>query len=156
VRGANGLTGEFGHIPMPFTDASDFSLVSCVCGQKGCIDKSINGAALARLYTHRTTEVADAVKIAALAANGDHSALAVLDEYYTQVAKAMAMVIHIYDPHVIAVSGGLNALPGLYEQVPKRWGQFCMIKNPKTKFLPAKHGAVSGLRGAAWLGRSQG
>ena len=44
-------------------------------------------------------------------------------------------------------------MTALYYKVPKRWGKYALIPNPKTLFVPAKHGALSGLRGAAWLGK---
>ncbi|MDX2028088.1 MAG: ROK family protein, partial [Alphaproteobacteria bacterium] len=47
IEGVNGLTGEVGHLPLPFREDSDGPVVSCACGQKGCIDKSISGLALA-------------------------------------------------------------------------------------------------------------
>ncbi|HEU0117971.1 MAG TPA: ROK family protein [Alphaproteobacteria bacterium] len=154
VQGANGLTGEFGQLPLPFREASDGPLVDCPCGQKGCINKTISGSGLARLYQSMTGKEADAEKISAAARTKDADALRVLDQFYTTVAKAMITVLHTYDPDVIVVSGGLNQLPGLYDEVPKRWERFAMRKNLVTKFVPAKHGAMSGLRGAAWLGKS--
>jgi fructokinase len=154
IGGANGLTGEFGHIVVPFREASDGPYVECICGQKGCIDKSINGPALSRLYKSMTRAEADPVQIQQSAQRGDKDALHVLDQFYTVVAKAMIVVIHTFDPDVIVVSGGLNTLPGMYDEVPKRWERYAMYKNLKTKFVPAKYGAMSGLRGAAWLGRN--
>jgi fructokinase len=151
--GANGLIGEFGQLPLPFREVSDGPLVDCACGQKGCIDKSISGPALSRLYKSMTGKDGDAPLIGSLAQTGDADARRVLDQFYTTVAKAMITVIHTYDPYVIVVSGGLNKLPGLYDEVPKRWERYAMAKNLKTKFVPAKHGAMSGLRGAAWVGR---
>ena len=78
-------------------------------------------------------------------------ALKVLDRYFEVVAKAMVVVLHSFDPEIIVLSGGLNNLPGIYEEVPKRWGKYCYAPNPKTKFVPAKHGPMAGIRGAAWL-----
>ena len=151
ISGANGLAGEIGHLPLPYYVDADGPLHPCGCGQKGCIEKLVSGGGLSRLYEFMIGEKADAVHIADAARAGDAKALKVLDRYYTVLAKAMVTVIHSFDPEIITVSGGLNALPGLYDEVPKRWGQYCIIKNPKTKLVPAKHGAMAGLRGAAWL-----
>ena len=65
----------------------------------------------------------------------------------------MITIIHSFDPEIIVVSGGLNDLPGLYEEVPKRWSTYALCKNLKTKFVPGVHGAMSGMRGAAHVGR---
>src|SRR5262249_32531955 len=124
VSGPNGLTGEFGHIVVPFLDDADGPVVDCVCRQKGCIDKSISGLALARQYEAMTGKTANALYIGELADAKDPDALRVLDQFYTTVAKAMTAVIYAYDPDIIVVSGGLNKHPGMYEEVPKRWSLF--------------------------------
>jgi fructokinase len=152
--GTHGLMGEIGHLPLPFYEDADGELVECACGQKGCIDKLASGPGLARLYKRMTGKEGDGHKIADLYKAGDADAKRVLDRFYTVIAKAMVTVIHTFDPEIITVSGGLNALPGLYDEVPKRWGHYALVKNPKNKFVHAKHGATAGLRGAAWLGKN--
>jgi fructokinase len=155
VQGANGLTGEIGHLPLPFREPSDGPVVPCSCGQSGCIDKSASGPALLRQHHVRTGKMLKASpEITELARQGDAEAVETLDRFYMTVAKSMVPILHSFDPDIIVVSGGLNNLPGLYEAVPKLWGQYAMIPNPKTLFVPAKHGALSGLRGAARLGRT--
>ena len=154
IAGANGMCGEIGHLPLPFYEESDGDKVLCGCGQYGCIEKLVAGGAVARLYQKLTGKNADARQIAGLAQDGDVDALRVLDRYFTVAAKAMVAILHSFDPDIITVSGGLNALPGLYEEVTKRWGQFAVCKNPKTKLVPATFGSMAGLRGAAWLGRN--
>jgi fructokinase len=154
VRGANGLAGEVGHLPLPSYEMSDGELVGCGCGQKGCIERLIAGPALSRLYKAKTGKDADGKAITELAQKRDPEVLKMLDGYYTTVAKAMVTVLHTFDPEIITVSGGLNNLPGLYDEVPKRWGRYAIAKKPNTKFVPAAFGAMAGLRGAAWLGRN--
>lgn len=153
IQGANGLTGEIGHLPLPFREPADGPVVPCSCGQSGCIDKSASGPALLRQHHVLTgTMLKASPEITELARQGNAPAIETLDRFFTTVAKSMVPVLHSFDPDIIVVSGGLNNLPGLYEVVPKRWGQYAMIPNPKTLFVPAKHGALSGLRGAARLG----
>jgi fructokinase len=151
--GANGLCGEIGHLPLPCYEADDGEQVACGCGKKGCVETFVSGAGLARLYRSATGKSADAKEVAALAIAGDAEARAVLDRFYTLAAKAMVVVLHSFDPDVITVSGGLSLLPGLYDEVPKRWGNYAICKKPATKFLPASCGPMAGVRGAALLGR---
>jgi fructokinase len=153
IDGPNGLTGEIGHLPLPFREAADGPVVPCGCKQQGCIDKSASGPALARLYEAMTGQAADARRIAGLARRGDAGALRVLDRFYEVAAKAMVAALHSFDPDIIVVGGGLGSLPGLCDETPKRWGRYCYIDNPKTKLVPAVHGAAAGARGAAWLWR---
>ncbi|MFA6280432.1 MAG: ROK family protein [Bdellovibrionales bacterium] len=151
VSGPNGLVGEVGHLPLPYREESDGVPIECGCGQVGCIETTVAGSALMRLYAAMTGKKADNPQIATLARSGDEATLAVLDHYYEMLAKAMVTVIHAYDPHIIVVSGGLNGMPDLYKKVPQKWGKYCIAKNPKTLFVPAVHGPVAGLRGAAGL-----
>lgn len=153
LTGANGMSGEIGHLPLPCYEESDGEYGRCSCGKTGCIEHFISGAGLSRLYRHQTGRQADAKQIGTLTRQEDPEALHVLDRYYTLVAKAMVVVLHSFDPGIITVSGGLNSLPGIYDEVPKRWGQYSFCKSPSTKFVPASFGAMAGLRGAAWLGK---
>lgn len=153
VEGAHGIAGEIGHIPLPFRETLDGPSAPCACGLAGCLDKSIGGGGLSRLFAVMTGREAEAHDVAAMAGQGDKEALHVLDRFSTTVAKAMGAIINLYDPEVIVVSGGLSQLVGLYEQVPQRWSRYALRKNNlRTRLLPARHGAMTGLRGAAWVG----
>lgn len=156
VDGCSGMAGEIGHLPLPFREAADGSLIPCACRQEGCVESLTSGGALARLYEFMTGKSADARAIGVMAEAGDPDALRVLDRYYEVVAKAMVIALHTFDPDVIVVSGGVSLLSGLYDEVPKRWGRYVSTPNILTKFLPARHGAMSGIRGAAWLWRGDG
>lgn len=153
LDGPNGLAGEVGHLPLPFREEADGPLTACGCGQKDCAEKAIAGPAFARLYSFMTGKQAQGPEIAALAKAGDADALRVLDRYYDILAKAMLTPIYAFDPEIIVISGGMNNLPGMYEELPKRLQKYSLVKNLKTKFAPAVHGPMAGLRGAAWLGR---
>jgi predicted NBD/HSP70 family sugar kinase len=63
-------------------------------------------------------------------------------------------VVNLLDPDVIVLGGGLSAIASLYSEVPKLWRPLVVAPEPKTRLVPARFGAESGLRGAAWLGRS--
>jgi fructokinase len=152
ISGANGLAAEVGHLPLPFREGADGPVISCVCKQNGCIEKSINGGALERLYVAMTGKEVEAKVIAEQARAGEGEALRVLDRYFDVFSKAMVAIQYTFDPEIIVCGGSLSTLPGLYEEVPKRWGKYTYNPKPETKFVPAKHGPLSGMRGAAWLG----
>lgn len=153
VEGPNGTTGEIGHTPLPNYEEADGPKRLCPCGRYGCIEAAMQGSALADLYEYMCGQKMEPPEIADKARAGDKNALRVLDRYYEIVAKAMIVPIHMIDPDIIVVSGGLNSLPGLYEEVPKRWGKYCLVPKPKTLFVPAAHGPMAGMRGAAFLWR---
>ena len=69
-----------------------------------------------------------------------------------RLATALAGIIHILDPNVIVLGGGLSSIASLYAEVPKLWAPLVLAAQPPTRLVPARFGPESGLRGAAWLG----
>ena len=152
LAGANAIAGEWGHNPLPPSPAADGPPATCGCGRAGCVETWLNGAALARDYARLTGRVADGPALARLAGQGDAGARAALERYRSRLATALAGVINLLDPDVIVLGGGLSALPGLYDEVPELWRPLVVAPAPRTRLVPARFGAESGLRGAAWLG----
>ena len=152
IEGANSIAGEIGHLPLPFREAEDGPLVQCNCGQTGCIDKTASGSGLERLYKSMGGHDLSAIQIADRARDQEDLAARVLDQFYTVISKAMVTIIHSYDPGVIILSGGLSVLPDLVQIVSERYVRYCLLKDMKTRIQLAKHGSMTGLRGAAWLG----
>ena len=155
IAGANAIAGEWGHNPLPETGTPGPAQL-CGCGRRGCIETWLNGAALARDYrTDAGLEVeVDAAEVARRAVAGDRQARAAMARYEERLAAALAGIINILDPDVIALGGGLASIDSLYRQVPKLWSRFCVAPQPKTRLVRARFGPESGLRGAAWLGAS--
>jgi fructokinase len=149
--GANAIAGEWGHNPLPLPDATFGPPVVCGCGRLGCIESWLNGAALARDYARIAGRTLAGPEIARLAAEGDRQAGAALHAYARRLAAALAGVVNLLDPDVIVLGGGLSSLPGLYNVVPRLWAPLIVAPEPKTRLVPARFGAESGLRGAAWL-----
>ncbi|MBP2311105.1 ROK family protein [Azospirillum soli] len=151
LPGANALAGEWGHTPLPWHRDEDGPPERCGCGRDGCIETLLCGAGLARLHARRTGEPLTSPEIAARALEGDVRAAATLAHHADALARALAAVINLLDPDAIVVGGGLSNLPGLYEAVPALWGNWALSPAPRTRFVRARHGAESGMRGAAWL-----
>ncbi len=148
--GPNGLTGEWGHNPLPWRDAQQDPELPCYCGQRGCIETLLSGPGLARDDGGSRTA-------AEIAAAGDARALATLERYESRLARALSAVINLLDPDVIVLGGGVSRIERLYANVPALWGAhvFCAgVSAPvRTQLFPSRHGDSSGVRGAAWLGR---
>ena len=87
------------------------------------------------------------------AAQGDASSTAALDRYCDRLARALASVINVIDPHVIVLGGGLSNVSRLYDDVPRIWGRYVFSDRVDTRLVPPRHGDSSGVRGAAWLSR---
>lgn len=152
LNGANALAGEWGHTPLPWRrPAEDGPPLSCACGQSGCIETVLSGAGLATIHRRRWGADVAPPDIAARAEAGDPQARATLDLYMDALARALAAVVNLLDPDAVVVGGGLCGLPGLVDGVRSRWGRWTVEREPRTRLARARHGAESGLRGAAWL-----
>ena len=90
---------------------------------------------------------------AEIAAAGTTAASASLARYEHRLARALAHVINILDPHAIVLGGGLSRIAQLYRRVPERWKEYVFSERDSiaTRLLPPKYGDSSGVRGAAWL-----
>ncbi len=157
VRGANAIAGEWGHNPLPYSDAWERPGPVCYCGKRGCIETFLSGAGLAREFSLRTGHHLDGPAIAELARQGESNATATLHLYAERLARALAVVINIVDPEVIVLGGGLSNLTSLYTEVPRLLPRWVFTGSGRgrellTRIVPARWGDSSGVRGAARLG----
>lgn len=151
VAGANGTAGEWGHNPLPWHEASDGAEIFCSCGQMGCIETWLNGAALSRDYHTIARTSLSGREIAQLANEGDEPAREAIARYESRLARALSAAINFLDPDVIVLGGGLSEISSLYECVPLLWSHHASLGAKTTRLVAAAHGPDSGVRGAAWL-----
>ncbi len=156
VRGPNGLTGEWGHNPLPWPSAWERPGAHCYCGKRGCIETWLSGAGIRREFLLRSGHHLEVEAIAELARGGEPHAQATLALYAERLARALATVINVVDPEVIVLGGGVSNLAHLYKDVPAIWGRFAFVASGRggplyTRLTPARWGDSSGVRGAARL-----
>jgi fructokinase len=151
--GANAIGGEWGHNPMPWPEHGEWPGPPCYCGRTGCIETFLSGPGMSRDHAGRTGENLDAMVIAARAAGGDAAADLTLQRYERRMARALASIINVVDPHAIVLGGGLSNIPRLYDRVPALWVPYVFSDRVVTTLLRARFGDSSGVRGAAWLGQ---
>jgi fructokinase len=158
LSGPNGLAGEWGHNPLPWGTDGERPGAACYCGQHGCIETWLSGPGMARDHAAHTGELLTAQQIGARASAGDAACEATLQRYESRLARSLAHVINLLDPHVIVLGGGLSHLDRLLVNVPKRWGEHVFsggLDDPvRTELRRSLHGDSSGVRGAAWLWRT--
>ncbi|MBC7908480.1 MAG: ROK family protein [Rhodospirillaceae bacterium] len=147
LAGPNAIAGEWGHNPLPWPEADELPGHYCYCGKTGCIETFLSGPALERDFG----EGIAAPAIVRMAEDGDDKAEGLLMRYEDRLARALATIINVLDPHVIVLGGGLGNMARLYREVPKLWGEYVFSDSVETKLLAPLHGDSSGVRGAAWL-----
>ena len=149
MEGANRVAGEWGHNPLPWMSRDEHPGRRCWCGGVGCIETFLCGPALAA--DADGPEARDASSLPARAAAGDGQAAAALARHSHRLARALAHVINMLDPHCIVLGGGLSNMAHLYVEVPRLWGQWVFSDVVRTRLVPARHGDSSGVLGAARL-----
>ncbi len=151
VTGPNAIGGEWGHNPLPWPSSSEWPGPSCWCGRTGCIETFLSGTGLGRDHREVSGASLRAEEIVLRAESGDPVAEATMRRYEQRLARALASVINLLDPHVIVLGGGLSNLGRLYASIPALWGAYVFSDRVDTRLVPPAHGDASGVRGAAWL-----
>jgi len=149
--GPDAIAGEWGHNSLPWPGSDEVPGPACCCGLSGCIETFLSGPGLGRAHRERTGQDWDAGRIASAAEQGDAEAVKTLDQYASRLARGLASIINVLNPHAIVLGGGVSNISRLYEQVPALWQRYVFSDVVTTRLLRAKHGDSSGVRGAAWL-----
>lgn len=151
LSGANAITGEWGHNPLPWPRASELPGPECYCGKRGCIETFLSGPGMSGRHLDATGEEEAPPEIVSRAEAGDEACLATVERYEERLARGLASVINVLDPDVIVLGGGMSNIERLYERVPRLWGRYVFSDRVDTKLVQARHGDSSGVRGAAFL-----
>ncbi|WP_252272678.1 ROK family protein [Pseudomonas subflava] len=147
LGGPNAIAGEWGHNALPWRTAEDGPARPCYCGLDDCIETFLSGPG----WAARSGLSLDAAELAEAAQRGEPAATQALERYCEQLARALASVINVLDPHVIVLGGGLSNIAALYERVPPLLARHVFSDRVNTRLVRAVHGDSSGVRGAAWL-----
>lgn len=151
VVGPNGVAGEWGHNPLPWTTETELNARPCYCGRSGCQETFLSGTGLCKSYQFLSGNLVKGNEIVALAAEGNELARKTLNSYYDQLARGLAAVINVVDPDVIVLGGGASNIAEIYTSVPPLLSKYVFGGECDTPIIQAVHGDSSGVRGAAWL-----
>jgi fructokinase len=155
--GPNAIAGEWGHNMLPWPRDDEWPGPPCYCGRTACIETFLSGPGLERDYAassglhNADGRTLTALDICKLAEQGDAQADAALARYEHRMARGLASVLNILDPHVIVLGGGMSNVKRLYQNVPRLWNEFVFSDRVDTRLVPPVHGDSSGVRGAARL-----
>lgn len=154
VEGANGIGGEWGHVPLPWMTAAEFPGPACWCGHHGCLDMLVSGTGLRMDYAAHTGQRLDGEAIVEAARRGDRPAVEALGAYVDRLGRALAMVVNIVDPEVFVMGGGMSNIAEIYAGLPAVIRAHSFGGAWDGRIVPAHWGDSSGVRGAArlWAG----
>ena len=108
LEGARGLGGELGHFRLHALDG-----VACTCGAIGCYERYAATTALVRSAQKAGLDAPDGRAIFEAAAAGDARTLAVLNGWINEIAQGLAGLVHIFNPQLILIGGGVSAQQAL-------------------------------------------
>ena len=163
--GANGLTAEIGHT---LVDTSEAAL-ECQCGRKGCLEALASGTGIERIARQRLAsggfsgsalaaidaDLVDSEAVFTAAKQKDLLALSILDGAVTALAIGLTNVVHLFNPDMIVLGGGVTQglmKLDLLTQIDKQIRDRAMSELHKEfQLTSARLGDSVGLAGAAAL-----
>ena len=101
---ARGLGGELGH----YRTHALYG-VPCTCGATGCWERYAATTALVRTAKEKDPAWTDGRAIFAAAEAGNPEVLALLDAWTDEIAQGLAGMVHIFNPQLILIGGGVSA-----------------------------------------------
>ena len=104
LEGSRGLGGEIGHLR---THAIDGTI--CTCGAKGCWERYASTTALVRKAKQVSSQIKNGRDIFCMVQDGDSALQNVLDSWIVEIAEGLAGLIHIFNPQLILIGGGVSA-----------------------------------------------
>ena len=152
VSGSNGLSGEWGHNPLPYygnLDDEDINLGEGTLVKNINIEKFISGNGLEDLYFEKKNERKSTKEIFSDVLNNGEF----INNFYNRLSRSLSILVNTIDPDVIVFGGGVSNEIKDLNLVKKMTAKFSGNLNIKTSFIKPKYGDASGVRGAAILGR---
>ncbi|MBU3758342.1 MAG: ROK family protein [Candidatus Omnitrophica bacterium] len=146
LRGRQGLAGEWGHM------AIDPYGPRCYCGSRGCVETLISGGGLEkkyrRLYGHslQLTGIVEGFR------RGEPRAKSIMKIFFKDFGRAMANLIHILDPDIVVLGGGVSNVRELYTQGLRQTRCRIFGGESGTPIVKNRLGDSAGVLGAALLG----
>ena len=152
VTGPNGVAGEWGHnqIPYPLAKKENFN---SNFQRDGEIESFISGLSLTKRFNNRFSKNLQANEIFELNRKHDLDAETFIDEFKSNLAISLSMIINILDPDVFVFGGGISNEIDFLSEIESMVKKFVIGKEYEGVFLKPKYGDASGVRGAARLGR---
>jgi predicted NBD/HSP70 family sugar kinase len=122
-RGAEGAAGDIGHIRV--AAGGEAEAIMCSCGNRGCLEATAGGAAMARRLRDQGLEAADSRAVVELARGGEPAAVNLVRDSGRLIGEVLAASVNLYNPSVIVIGGDVaqaheQLLAGVREVVYQR------------------------------------
>ena len=155
LAGANGIAGNWAHLPLPAPVPYELDGHDCWCGRTGCMETFVSAEGVEQDYFKITENRTSAAAIASAAANSDIVAESTLQVLEDRLGRATSAVVTIVDPDVIVIGGMVGTMERIYSTVPRKWPGYVTARNPLTRLVPAQCGVKAAAAGAALLTQTQ-
>ena len=136
-EGCNGVAGEWGHNSLPWPREDEFPGPACYCGKRGCLETWISGTGLGLDDARQTGTSMTGKEVAEAAEAGDADAVSALCRLEDRIARGLASVVHLLDPDIVVLGGGLSRLERLYRNVPPLLERYSFGGGVNTPIAPA-------------------
>ncbi|MBE9603990.1 ROK family protein [Acetobacteraceae bacterium H6797] len=154
VRGAGGITGEWGHGPIQprmLSDGTRIEPFRCGCGRMGCTDAFGSARGLEKTHVALGCEPADSRAIIDAWQTGQPEAARSVRAYVEMLAGPLGLAINLTGASVVPVGGGLGGSAPLLAALNAELAPRIFHKGAPI-LVPATHGNMAGLLGASLLG----
>jgi glucokinase len=149
LHGAQGMAAELGHLTV-FADGAP-----CGCGAMGCLEAYASAVGVCNHYLAASGETVpiSAKQIADLAFAGNVHAVAAFELAGRALGIAMGQLVHVFNPAMIALGGGMAAAWELFQAPMQRElaARTPSAMRAELSIRPAALGADAGVIGAAGL-----
>jgi fructokinase len=149
--GLQGIAGEWGHSPLEDHDPQAPLPPRCYCGQRGCVETRLSGPALERDYARLAGRRRGAREVLERAARGEDAAVRAHERYLAFFGEGVARLIHVLDPDVVVLGGGMSNDERLYDDGRRAVARVLFNDVLETPILRNALGDSAGVFGAAWL-----
>ena len=117
---------------------SDFPIVQCGCGLKGCLDNYLSGRGLETIYNYCSNQKSPAKEITLLYQQGNPQAKQAVTIYTQLLSSALGSMINSFDPQVVVFGGGLSNFIELYDLISALLPEYTLPNTPLPPFTTGK------------------
>ncbi len=145
-KGRQAIGGEWGHMTI------DPQGPRCYCGARGCVETLISGGGLERRYRTQFRRKKNLKAIVSDYREGKRSDCVFMRRFFADFGRALANLIHVLDPTVVILGGGLSNISELYTEGILQVKKNIFSDSLETLIVPNQLGDSAGVLGAALVG----